>query len=81
MNDDELRERFGELKKRDARTAPAFEKLVAKRPKSRAPLLIALSPFRRRSGCYSALVWRQCHRKEDRDGAHVRGAAVAADSC
>ncbi len=45
MNDDELRKRFGELKKSDARRAPAFEKLVAKRPKSRAPLFIALSPF------------------------------------
>lgn len=46
MNDEDLRKRFGELKRADAAGAPAFDELVARRPRPRkkAPLFVAFAP-------------------------------------
>lgn len=43
MNDEELRRRFRELKALDAKRAPSFDKLTAKRPR-RIPKLVVLTP-------------------------------------
>lgn len=44
MNDDELKKRFGELKRQDAKNAPPFERLVAKRPRAPIPLFVKVVP-------------------------------------
>jgi hypothetical protein len=44
MKDDDLRKRFSELKRSDAQNAPPFEKLVAKRPRARVPMFVAIAP-------------------------------------
>ena len=43
MNDEQLKRRFRELKALDAKRAPTFEKLTAKRPR-RIPKLVVLTP-------------------------------------
>ena len=45
MNDDELKQRFRELRARDARHAPSFEKLTAKRPRRVSPLFVVTPVF------------------------------------
>ena len=40
MNDEELKQRFRELRARDARHAPSFDRLTAKRPRRVSPLFV-----------------------------------------
>jgi hypothetical protein len=40
MNDDDLKQRFRELKARDAKNAPSFDALTAKRPRRVSPLIL-----------------------------------------
>lgn len=44
MNDDDLRRRFGELRKEDAKNAPPFPQLIARRPRPPVSVLVAVVP-------------------------------------
>ncbi len=44
MDDDDLRQRFRELRARDARKAPPFDRVTRRRPTSRLRLLVAVVP-------------------------------------